>query len=120
MHNADNLSKYVYIYFLLIITLFFSGSSFAANEGKITGMNFAGATFGSHPDVVQLQIEGGFSFGQCNSKFAAIRKNDTHLISMALTAYATGKPIIAWLNESDYYFPQENRCVITLLSFSNQ
>lgn len=103
--------------YVCIFSLAFSCSSFAANDGKITAMNFAGANFGSHPDVVQIQIEGGFSFGQCNTTFAAIRKNDTHLIGMALTAFTTGKSVKVWLNENDTYFPQQNRCVITLLSF---
>lgn len=38
-------------------------SSYAANEGRITSIAFAGERMWSHPDIVQIQIEGGYDFG---------------------------------------------------------
>ena len=72
----------------------------------------------SHPDVVQIQIEGGYEFGECSNVHAGIRKSDEHLISAALSAYAMGKPIKVWLNESDSYFSSQKRCVITMITLS--
>lgn len=72
----------------------------------------------SHPDVVQIQIEGGYESGDCSKVHAAFRKGDEHLISAALSAYAMGKPIKVWLNESDSYFPSQKRCVITMITLS--
>ncbi|MEC4088060.1 hypothetical protein [Pseudoalteromonas rubra] len=95
-----------------------SSSVFAANEGKITSIAFAGANMSSHPDVVQLQIEGGFESADCNTGVAAIRKSDTHLVSAALAAFAMGKPVKVFLNAHDLYFPSQKRCVISMLTMA--
>ncbi len=96
-----------------------SSVSFSANDGKILKMNFSGETFSSHPDVVQLSIEGGYDYGACNNEYAAIRKRDEHLISLALAAYMAGKPVRVWLNTNEVYFPSQNRCVITMLTIQD-
>jgi hypothetical protein len=90
---------------------------FSANNGLITQLNFAGETMGSHPNIVQVQIAGGFEGGTCNNQTAAIRKTDEHLISAVLAAYAMGKPIEVYLDQSDIYFQGNNRCRISYVTF---
>ncbi len=92
-----------------------SAQVWGANQGRITAMYFSGtdSTFGvTHNDILQLEIEGGFLQSGCNSSYAAIRKSDEHLVSAALTAYATNKPITVYLNSAVTYF-DGSRCVIT-------
>lgn len=100
----------------LLSTLMLSPFCFSANEGVITSLSFAGESMGSHPNVVQVQIEGGFDAGSCNKKLAAIRKRDEHLISAALSAYAMGTPIKVYIDQGDVYFEPESRCVIVYLT----
>ena len=92
-------------------------ASYAANEGRITSMAFAGEGMGSHPDIVQVQIEGGYDFGNCNKTLAAIRKSDEHLISAATAAYVADKPIKVWLEQGDIYYENDNRCTISYVIF---
>lgn len=84
--------------------------AFAESHGRIIRIDFAGATFVSHPDVVQIQIEGGFSQGTCNTTFAAARKRDSQLVSFLLASHMAGAPITVYLDETDRYF--DNRCTI--------
>ena len=97
--------------------LLFSAFSFAANSGKITYMLAASKTNTSHTDVVQISIEGGFSNGACDTAYAGIRKSDSHLISLALTAYTTGKPVTVYIDAGDVYYPATSRCVISSIYF---
>src|SRR5437868_693740 len=53
----------------------------AANYGLISRIDFVASSSSVHPDVVQIQIEGGFSQDSCDTTFAAIRRTETHLIS---------------------------------------
>lgn len=103
----------IFCYVFIGIVTFISHVSLAANEGVITHIAFAGENMGSHPNVVQIQVEGGYDFTGCDKINAAIRKNDTHLISAALSAYISKTPIKVWLNSSDKYYPAQDRCVIT-------
>lgn len=108
---------------LCVVALFgASGASFAANSGLIVSLDYSGVQFGSHPDVVQLQIAGGFGgadFPSCNTTFAAIRKVDTHLVAAVTAAHLAGKPVSVYLNPNDSYFPSQNRCVITNVRLAN-
>ncbi|MGR6870982.1 hypothetical protein ACU6U9_01445 [Pseudomonas sp. HK3] len=100
---------------LTSILLLVSLESFAANSGIITSLGAAGTDSLSHKDIFQLTIEGGFNSGDCNSTFAAIRKDDTHLISLAMMAYATKTPVSIFLKETDIYHAPDNRCTIHLI-----
>ncbi len=90
-----------------------SSSTFAA--GKITGVNFSGPD-DIHPNIMQIQIEGGFDIPGCNATFAAIRDTDDrkHLISFALAAFASKEPVSIVLNKEDQYFL--DRCTIVRIS----
>jgi hypothetical protein len=104
-------------FLLSILLLGASLPVLAANEGRITSMAFAGERMWSHPDVVQIQIEGGFDFGNCNKTLAAIRKSDEHLVSAATAAYVADKPIKVWIDQGDIYYVNDNRCVINYVIF---
>jgi hypothetical protein len=99
--------------FMVTSLTIISSSAFAS--GKIIGINFSGPDDG-HPNVVQIQIEGGFNEAGCNTTFAAIRVTDDrkHLISFALSAYATKEPVSIVLNKTDPYFL--DRCTIKRIS----
>lgn len=102
---------------ILLISLLFSNLAIA--DGKITRIYFSGPDDGSHSNVVQIMIEGGFSTSGCNTQFAAIRKEGReHLISFALAAYATGEPVKVVLNAGDKY--NGDRCTIMRISGSYQ
>jgi len=83
----------------------------AANHGKITRIDFVGKNDTYHADVVQLQIEGGFNAGNCNTQFAAILKDDNHLISFALAAYMAKENVNVQLSQTVSYYP--GRCTIS-------
>jgi hypothetical protein len=105
-------------YILGLIFCTYSTLLLAANEGLITSLGFAGGIDVSHPDVVQVSIEGGYDFGTCHNSIAGIRKEDVHLIGAVMAAYAQGKPIKVWIDEgNDIYFQHGNRCVISSVSY---
>lgn len=85
-------------------------------DGKITSMNFSGPDDGSHPNIVQIQIEGGIDREGCNARFVAIRNtaDRQHLISFALTAYSIKEPVSLVLNIADKY--HTDRCTIQRIS----
>lgn len=85
-------------------------SALAANSGLITRIMFVSSTSGVTPDVVQVQIDGGFSAGSCDTTNAAIRKADTHLVSAALAAKISGAAVQITLDQNQTYYA--NRCVI--------
>lgn len=96
--------------------------SLALADGRIVQIDCSGPDDPNHPDVVQIAIEGGFNVAGCDSTYAAIR-NDArrqHLISFALAAYESGRPVKVVLNPSDKYFPSQNapngRCTIARIS----
>jgi hypothetical protein len=99
---------------IIVSVVIITPSAFAA--GKITGINFSGPDDPSHTNVIQMQIEGGFSSGSCDATFAAIRNTEDrkHLISFALTAFASKEPVTVVLNGSDKYFAE--RCTISRIS----
>jgi hypothetical protein len=99
--------------FTALAALTLSANCMAANQGRITGIYFAGQNYAPHPNVVQMTLEGGFSEGTCNAGLAAIRAADKHLVSLALAAYAAGFPVSVSLDPSDRY--HDNRCVITYI-----
>ncbi len=97
-------------------------SSFARADGRIIQIDFSGPDDPNHPEVVQITIEGGFSVTGCDSTYAAIRSDSRrqHLISFALEAYASGRPVKVVLNSADKYYPTPNaangRCTISRIS----
>jgi hypothetical protein len=99
--------------FTVLAALTLSANCMAANQGRITGIHFAGQSYVPHPNVVQMTLEGGFGEGTCNTGLAAIRAADKHLVSLALAAYAAGFPVHVSLDQSDRYF--DNRCVINYI-----
>ncbi len=106
--------------FVAVLPLF-SFSSFAADgKGKISNVYFSGAAFSAHPNVVQFKIENGFSRVGCNSTYAAVRAEDSHLVSAVLSAKVSGSEIEVYLNPNDIYFNvagnEPNRCIATAIS----
>jgi len=113
MHRKN----YIFLFVLFVIHLIVA--PVFAKTGRITIIDFAGATEGNHPDVVQLQIEGGFTTAGCSTTFAAIRKEDVHLVSFVITAFATERPISVGLSTGPGYFGStaagNKRCVINFV-----
>ena len=107
--KLQNLAKSILISLIVIAPPAFA-------DGKIVGINFSGPSDPHHGNVVQIQIEGGFQTSGCNTVFAAIETSDEnkHLISFALTAYATQEPISVVLNGNSKYF--SDRCTISRIS----
>ena len=99
---------------LLLATVLTSSHAWSANSGVITRMGFSSSQSqwgASHSDVVQIEIEGGFEKGDCHNNFAAVRKDETHLVSALLAAFISGKSIAVQVSGTDKYY--SNRCVIT-------
>ena len=97
-------------------------ASRAAADGRITQIDFSGPDDPTHPDVVQIVIEGGYAVAGCDSQYAAIR-NDTKrqaMISFAIAAYMNGQSVRIVLNPNDKYYPAPNtpngRCAIARIS----
>lgn len=105
------------IFLSVILICGYTAGAFAANDGLIINLAFAGERMGSHPNVVQVQIEGGFEAGSCHKDLAAVRKNDEHLIGALMAAHAAGKPIRVWLDQGDIYYVNGNRCVISYVIY---
>ena len=100
---------------LFVISLVaFSSNCFAS--GVITGLNFSGPNDGSHQNIVQIQIAGGYNVEGCNQRFAAIRNipEQQHMISFALAAYMAKEPVNIALLPSDKY--HSDRCAIHRIS----
>jgi hypothetical protein len=107
----------------LIMLFILIASPLVHSAGKITGIGFAGPKDGSHPNIVQISIEGGFA-GEYNSagcapELAAVRVNDEtrHLVSYLLAANATQEKITVVLDPTDKYFGE--RCTITTVYKKN-
>jgi len=99
----------------VLLSAFFC--SYVQAEGKIVQIDFSGPDDPNHPNIVQLMIEGGFSSsGSCDPNYAAIRNtaDRKHLISFALTAYASGQSVNVFLNPLDNYFG--TRCTVARIS----
>lgn len=93
-----------------LIAILFIFSVCRANQGMIDYFTFSGAGYGQHPDVVQISLTNQYGYSGCSPDYAGIRKQDTHLISAALTAYSLGKEIYVGVNPNDKYI--YDRCVI--------
>ena|SRR5436190_10532540 len=97
-------------------------SSFAHADGRITQIDFSGPDDPTHPNVVQITIEGGFSVAGCDSTYAAIRSDSSrqHMINFAIAAYVNGQPVRIVLNPNEKYYPSSNapngRCTIARIS----
>jgi len=97
-------------------------SSLARADGRIIQIDFAGPDDPTHPDVVQITIEGGFNVAGCDSTYAAIRNDSRrqHMISFLLESYLAGRSIKVVLNPNDKYYPSANaangRCTIARIS----
>ncbi len=107
------------IFVLVLFLIHFTLSPVWANTGRITVVDFAGATEANHPDVVQIQIEGGFTTAGCSSIFAAVRKEDAHLVSFVIASYVARLPILVGLSIGPGYFGStasgDKRCVINFI-----
>jgi len=106
--------------FLLFSLLFSAAYAFSADgNGKIIDLIMASKKFSAHPDVAQFTIEGGFSNSSCNEHFAAVRKEDEHLVSLLLAAKLAEKPIEVFLNSADIYYDvagnSPRRCIAYLI-----
>ena len=98
-----------------ILLSIISGIPLAANQGKITRLDLSGSNsiWGTaHSDIVQLNIEGGFNRGTCDSNYAAIRKENNHLVDAARAALINQKTVTVQLDVDDRYY-DGIRCVIT-------
>jgi hypothetical protein len=103
----------------LIMLLVIVASPLVHSAGKITGIGFSGPKDGSHPNIVQISIEGGFSgehnAAGCNPTLAAVRVGKAmetqHLVSYLLAANATGESVGVILDPTDRYWG--DRCTIT-------
>ncbi len=116
LEHALKLNNIIAVIFLVI-----SGAAFAADgKGKISSVFFAGQANGSHPNVVQFKIEGGYNRAGCNQVFAAVRAEDSHLVSAVLAAKMAGSVVEVYLNPSDIYYNvsgnESSRCVATAIS----
>ncbi|PKG37030.1 hypothetical protein [Psychromonas sp. Urea-02u-13] len=100
---------------LTVIGFTYAGTAFSANSGLITRIGFSGQGHTSHPNVVQFEIAGGFSSGTCNTTYAAIRKEDSHLVSFALAAHMAKQEIVVYLDETDIYYSSGSRCTILFM-----
>ena len=97
----------------ILFTFFVSGHFAVKADGLITSIVFSGPDDPSHQNVVQIQLEGGFEFSNCNSSFSAIRNTEAReaMISFALSAYVAKIPVAVKLNSNDKYF--SDRCTIS-------
>ncbi len=98
----------------IFLSVMSSSVAFAANDGKITRLDFSGSNStwgGAHNDIIQLQIEGGFSAPNCSSTYAGIRKSDEHLTGAVMMAMAADKRVVVYLSDADTYI--SGRCIIT-------
>lgn len=105
--------KILILSFILLMAGFANANN-PISRGKILRVDMSGgeSTWGpSHYNVVQLQIENGFHASGCDSKYAAIRKEETHMVSAVLAAFMAGKEIEVQLSAANIYFP--GRCIIT-------
>jgi len=91
--------KFIKVVFLLVI----SNLVFAdANIGIVTEVSFASISTTIRPGSAQFSIAGGFSvFGDCDQTYAAIAKEDTHLLSLLLMAKAQGNEVEIHLNANN-------------------
>ncbi|WOI37706.1 hypothetical protein R1T43_01320 [Alteromonas sp. CI.11.F.A3] len=98
----------------ILFAFFLFGTFVTKADGLITSIVFSGPDDPSHQDIVQIQLEGGFSeFTNCNSSYSAIRNTETReaMISFALSAYLAKIPVAVKLNSNDKYF--SDRCTIS-------
>ncbi len=94
--------------------IFLGSDCFA--DGKILKMWFAGPDDPNHPNIVQLQIEGGVGSEGCDLTYAAIRTGEErkHMISFAIAAYMSQTPVRLTLNPSDKYYG--TRCTVARIN----
>jgi hypothetical protein len=107
---------------LSILMLFMYSQAEATETGLIKTLTMSGLSDSNHKNVVQIDFGAEImNTPGCNKQFAAIRSSpeNNHLISLALAASVTGKPVIIELNSSDIYFTTGNRCTISRLSVTN-
>lgn len=99
--------------FVLIILL--SGSCvFASDTGLATNISFASSISNTvRPGTAQFSIQGGFSEAECNDTYAAIAKEDSHLISLLLSAHAQNKPVEVFLDSTNKYYG--DRCLVSYI-----
>lgn len=86
----------------------------ASSTGKITKVSMASTVGGtSRAGTVQFSIEGGFGIANCNQTYAAILKEDTHMVSLLLLAKSQDKPIEVFLDVNNKYL--QDRCAVNFL-----
>ena len=102
---------------LSLFSLLVSGSIQAADTGLIDHVSFASTvTVASNfrPGTAQFEIVGGFTQQGCNNRYAAISNEDSHLISLLLSAQAQGKPVEVHLDPTKQYY--SDRCLVSFLA----
>ncbi|MFT5594554.1 MAG: hypothetical protein ACI8SR_002945 [Oceanicoccus sp.] len=104
---------------LLLSMIFFASPVFSADGlGKINTISFSGENFGPHPEVVQFELEGGFSNSSCNRQFAAVKISDMHLVSAVLAAKLAEKSVGVSLDPALIYYDNgvdTKRCIATFV-----
>lgn len=105
----------IIIYVVSVLLFIGSNEAFSsAATGKITRVSFASAVAStSRPGSAQLSIQGGFKTPGCNTGYAAVSKDDTHLISLLLMAKAQDKVVTIFLDASAKYFG--DRCLVNYI-----
>lgn len=108
------------IYVLAIIT-FIPFIASATESGVIKTLTMSGPNDVHHINVAQIDFGSEImNTPGCNKRFAAIRndRNNTHLISLAISALVTKTSVTIDLNSADIYFSADSRCTISRLSVS--
>lgn len=105
----------VFVYFIGLFLFLCSSSAFSSSStGNITKISFASSIAStSRPGSVQFSLNGGFNTSGCNQTYAAISKEDTHLISLLLMAKAQNKSVEVFLDTNSKYF--SDRCLVNYL-----
>ncbi len=99
---------------LILPLLLFSNYCIASDTGLVTYMSFASnITQTVRPGTVQFSIQGGFSQVNCNATYAAVAKEDSHLMSLILSAQAQNRSIEVSLDEDSKYY--QDRCLVNYL-----
>ena len=103
------------IHIFIIVLSFLSANTLAArNTGQVLEVSFASTVATTvRPGTVQFSIQGGFSWANCNQEYAAIAKEDSHLISMLIAAKAQNKAIEVQLDSNSKYY--SDRCLVSYL-----
>ena len=100
--------------FIVLLSIISVNTLAAGNTGKVLEVSFASTIANTvRPGTVQFSIQGGFSWASCNQEYAAIAKEDSHLISLLIAAKAQDKAIEVHLDSGSKYY--SDRCLVSYL-----